>query len=760
MNRLILLIMLSVLTSLQAVGKEVMRYHRYTVADGLLQNNATTFAQDKDGCIWIGSRSGLCRFDGAHFVPFRYTSDGKKIGWIRKLRIDKDGHTLLMKVNNERYVSFNPSTLVIKPLPQLKLGDQNPPKSVLAYGDEGLVLHHGGVEYDIPYQGTPVSQFLHCENFVDRQGNVWAGFDNAVFQITFSNADYAIYKKVGDAAGTDFTADVRCLARLKDGTCLVGTKAKQVIRYSAAGQFMGYLNAQGKVQMAPTEFVESPYNIQQDAQGRIWLALRVGGLVCIDKPFTSGQKLYWYRKQNTPRLPMDQVFDIHLSARTGWLWIGTWGGGVVVVDTKNPRLRLDQLSAAIHDVDRSELAKVRRICELGDTIALCTTEGLYMYTQQGKLISHIGDVDVSGVIRMDGTLYVGAYSQGAFIVDEHGQLQQLDIPGLGDCIHSVVACPNHQVLFSNPDGLVLYDTQRGSSRYFDTTYFGENVSFSEIQPLIDKDMLYTGLKDGILQMQLSPFHTNYLPAIYIENAGATISMGGEIVVRPSVMDYRIPRTVSYAWREKGDSTWHYLVGGNEEVTLSWLMPGRHVVEFCSTDAMGLWTDNVTEATFYVVPSWWQWCIIAMVLVIMGVIGWLIWKVNHPRLITSSDTTVDTTTDLFPSAPDATPYDRELAQKLVDCIERKMADPDYGVEQLAADMGMSRTQLYTHCKDTLDKTPAAFILEIRIKRAMQLIETHQLRINEITYRVGFTDPKYFAKVFKKRVGVTPTQYANT
>lgn len=66
------------------------------------------------------------------------------------------------------------------------------------------------------------------------------------------------------------------------------------------------------------------------------------------------------------------------------------------------------------------------------------------------------------------------------------------------------------------------------------------------------------------------------------------------------------------------------------------------------------------------------------------------------------------------------------------------------------MGMSRSQLYSQCKDTLDKTPAAFILEIRMKRAMQLMETHDLRVNEIAYRVGFTDPKYFAKVFKNEL----------
>lgn len=90
----------------------------------------------------------------------------------------------------------------------------------------------------IAYMGATPSEIMHCENFIDRQGNIWASFDNAVYQITFSKADYHIYKKVGDAAGTDFTGDVRCITRLKDGTLLVGTKAKQLIRYTK-GTFMG-----------------------------------------------------------------------------------------------------------------------------------------------------------------------------------------------------------------------------------------------------------------------------------------------------------------------------------------------------------------------------------------------------------------------------------------------------------------------------------------------------------------------------------------
>ena len=133
MSRYILIILFTLLPAMDMAGKGVMRYRRYTTADGLLQNYATTFAQDKDGYIWIGSRSGLCRFDGNRFVPFNLTADGKKIGWVRRIRVDKDGHALLMKINNDKFVSYNPATRTLTPLSEkIELGDQKLPAAVFS----------------------------------------------------------------------------------------------------------------------------------------------------------------------------------------------------------------------------------------------------------------------------------------------------------------------------------------------------------------------------------------------------------------------------------------------------------------------------------------------------------------------------------------------------------------------------------------------------------------------------------------------------
>ena len=55
------------------------------------------------------------------------------------------------------------------------------------------------------------------------------------------------------------------------------------------------------------------------------------------------------------------------------------------------------------------------------------------------------------------------------------------------------------------------------------------------------------------------------------------------------------------------------------------------------------------------------------------------------------------------------------------------------------------------------SPLDFIRVIRLKRAAELLQEGELRINEICDRVGFQSPSYFAKIFQKQFGVTPTEF---
>jgi len=90
------------------------------------------------------------------------------------------------------------------------------------------------------------------------------------------------------------------------------------------------------------------------------------------------------------------------------------------------------------------------------------------------------------------------------------------------------------------------------------------------------------------------------------------------------------------------------------------------------------------------------------------------------------------------------------------IARRYADPNLSPETLAVAVNCSRTQLYRIFAKQGESVAAAIWAE-RLARArdMLTVSTHRrLSVEEIAFRCGFLDPSNFARMFKRRYGVTP------
>ncbi|MBB3700742.1 response regulator [Flammeovirga yaeyamensis] len=111
----------------------------------------------------------------------------------------------------------------------------------------------------------------------------------------------------------------------------------------------------------------------------------------------------------------------------------------------------------------------------------------------------------------------------------------------------------------------------------------------------------------------------------------------------------------------------------------------------------------------------------------------------------------------PSEITLSSVDEELLDKAISIIDENIENQFFNVEQFGEDLGLSRTMLFTKIKMWTGLTPNEFILSMRMKRAAQLIEQNKINISQICYKVGFKDPKYFSKSFKKYHGCTPTAY---
>lgn len=97
------------------------------------------------------------------------------------------------------------------------------------------------------------------------------------------------------------------------------------------------------------------------------------------------------------------------------------------------------------------------------------------------------------------------------------------------------------------------------------------------------------------------------------------------------------------------------------------------------------------------------------------------------------------------------------------IKQYIADhshEDISLEAIGRMVGLSPFYISKMFKEQLGINYIDFLTECRIKKAIKLMSDPGLSLKEITYMVGYHDPNYFSKVFKKMCEVSPTEYRKT
>lgn len=101
-------------------------------------------------------------------------------------------------------------------------------------------------------------------------------------------------------------------------------------------------------------------------------------------------------------------------------------------------------------------------------------------------------------------------------------------------------------------------------------------------------------------------------------------------------------------------------------------------------------------------------------------------------------------------------DKRFMDALRDAIYKNMSNPKLKMDDLGADMGISRVQLYRKVKVMTGKSPVELLREIRLQRANKLLKSTDKTVAEVAYEVGFGTPGYFSSCFKKQYGKYPTE----
>jgi len=112
--------------------------------------------------------------------------------------------------------------------------------------------------------------------------------------------------------------------------------------------------------------------------------------------------------------------------------------------------------------------------------------------------------------------------------------------------------------------------------------------------------------------------------------------------------------------------------------------------------------------------------------------------------------------LKPSEVSVNSADENFLTKVMEAIETNMQEEDFGVEQLAKAVAMSRSQLHRKLIALTGQSPSEVLRTTRLLRAKELLEKKAATPSEIAFKVGFNSHTYFSKCFKEEFGISPSE----
>ena len=143
--------------------------------------------------------------------------------------------------------------------------------------------------------------------------------------------------------------------------------------------------------------------------------------------------------------------------------------------------------------------------------------------------------------------------------------------------------------------------------------------------------------------------------------------------------------------------------------------------------------------------------------LLGLIVWIVWhSVEHQaRKYAPVDLNLQMQDEPLPRVGNSE-EDEIFRQKVNRIMDSAIGNPDVDIMMLSKMMEMPKNAFYYRCNEVFQTSPAALLQNRRIEKAQALLDKGNMSVREVAFQVGFNDPKYFSKVFKAKVGHSPSQ----
>ena len=304
--------------------------------DGLPQNSVTAILETTDGYLWVGTQSGLARFDGVRFTVFDHTNTPVlKDDFITELAEDRQG-TLWIATLNNGIASFRDGAFTHMDAVGVRAG-----WSVAVDSDDSLWIGgYGGLKH--VRNGKAIKVYTTIDGLSnDRVGKIVVASDRSVWFSTMSGLNRLADGKVHVFTTRDGLPNdvVTGLYPAADGTLWVKTRNSDVVRW---------INGHFEPLVVPDVVGGNVRDMLLDRNGNLWIASGTEGLLRLD-----GKQLSRFSSKDG--LSSDAAVNLY-EDREGNLWVGTTAGGLerfrdgsFTTYAKEEGLSGDQANAVIED---------------------------------------------------------------------------------------------------------------------------------------------------------------------------------------------------------------------------------------------------------------------------------------------------------------------------------------------------------------------------------------------------------------------------
>lgn len=609
--------------------------------------------------------------------------------------------------------------------------------------------------------------------YSDHQGNLWALCPHNLALVSFMTTNVSLSRRSDNR-------ETRAVLQDKDGTVITGTIDGNL--YGAGFEFRAR---------------KGIYALYRDSKDRLWIGTKGDGLYL---RWPNGKLSHFVCDKNDKySISSDNIYDICEDTR-GRILVATFDGGLNII-TLGGIWSIENAKNGNLAWDMSKHNKVRRIDVAPDGVVIVSTTGglvtfsdkftygaptrFYISCHENNDRNSLPSSDVMQTCRMkDGRIYVATLGGGCQLLTSKNlladDLKFKEVNKQNEQTVQGLVRDNDDNLWMVSDSRIFRLDKSGNVTEYGTDDLGD-VNITEALPSHDAetDRIILAVEGGTLSFLPRQMNrSNYCPSIvftaidYHDNEGMKplLNIGRlevsvdkrTLTVYFSALDYAENSGIRYAYR-LDDGHWTYLRRGSNRASFTDFPAGNHKLYVKSTNSDGVWMDNVKSIDIYAEPtffeSWWGRALCVLCLLFCIVYG-MVYYMRRKKVEITEEAVEQADAGkvrFLLKTPDFIDENKVFMDKLLAYIEENIADSDLRVDNMASELKMSRTVFYERIKEIADMSPADFLRHVRMQRAEDLIKGTREPFSQIAYKVGFSDPKYFGKCFKKHTGMSPSEF---